>query len=234
MCKISQIITSKYSHDMSSIHQHNPKRSPNGHVLIFGGPHGAGKDTLEVQFTQNTPDASRIVRHITRDPSPTEVNGQDYHFVSPEYFLDMVAKGALIEYAQYIGVMSGTSHAEVNEKLENSRYASLSANFKDGLLLHRKLGAGLLSSVCFFISPVSESDLHDNPDIYLEKVRTRMLNRGRPSDLIEGRVKQAANYRELYIANRQEAIFIDNSDGRLEEAGKHIAKTALSLVAPSR
>lgn len=216
---------------MSSAFRENLEKSPNGHVLIFAGPHGAGKDTLEAQFTATTPDASRIVRHITREPSQGEADGRDYHFVSDERFLDMVAEDAFIEHAQYVGVMSGTSYAEINEKIERSRYASLSANFKDGLLLHHKLGALSVSNVCFFISPVSESDLHDDPAAYLESVRARMAGRARSSDLIEGRVIQAARYRELYLANQERAVFVDNSDGRLTEAGRQIAETALRLAA---
>ncbi len=199
-------------------------------MLIFAGPHGAGKDTLEAQFTRDQPNASRIVRHITRQPSPTEIDGQDYHFVSEEHFLDMVAQDAFIEHARYIGMMSGTSYAEFDDKLERSRYASMSANFKDGLSLHRKLGERSLSSVCFFISPVPEDVLHNDPEAYQESVRARMVNRGRTSDLIEGRLAQAANYRDLYIANEEEAVYIDNSDGRLEEAGRLIAHTALNLT----
>ena len=215
---------------MNKAHRQNLENNPGRHVLIFAGPHGAGKDTLETQFTRNTPDASRIVRHITRKPTPGEIEGRDYHFVSKENFLDMVTRNAFIEHARYVGVMSGTSYGEIDEKLEHSRYASLSANFKDGLSLHHKLGAQSLSSVCFFISPVSESDLHDSPVKYLETVRGRMVSRGRSSDLIEGRVMQAAKYRELYLSNQERAVFIDNSDGRLAEAGKHIAQTALKLA----
>lgn len=216
---------------MNKVRRQNLENSSNGHVLVFAGPHGAGKDTLEAQFTRDTPGASRIVRHITRNPSPIEVDGRDYHFVSEERFLDMVAEDAFVEHAQYVGMMSGTSYAEIDEKLESSRYASLSANFRDGLLLHHRLGAACLSSVCFFISPVSERDLHDNPAVYLERVRARLVNRGRSSDLVEGRVAQAANYRELYLANKEDAVFIDNSDGQLEEAGRRIAQTALRLAA---
>lgn len=215
---------------MIEAYQQNLENTTDGHVLIFAGPHGAGKDTLEARFTRNQPNASRIVRHITRQPAPTEVDGQDYYFVSEEHFLDMAAKNAFIEHERYVGMMSGTSIAELDKKLEASRYASLTANFKDGLSLHRKLGAQGLSSTCFFISPVSKDDLHDNPAAYLESIRARMAHRGRSSDLIEGRLIQASNYRELYIASREEAIFIDNSAGRLEEAGRLIAQTALSLL----
>jgi guanylate kinase len=215
---------------MDEIYPQNAENTPNGHVLIFAGPHGAGKDTLEAQFTQHQPNASRIVRHITREPAPTETDGQDYYFVSEEHFLDMVARDAFVEHARYIGMMSGTSYAEFDDKLERSRYASLSANFKDGLSLHRKLGEQGLSSVCFFISPVSEAVLHDDSAAYLDSVRARMERRGRSSDLIEGRLVQAANYRELYLANQDEAVYVENSDGRLEEAGRRIAQTALSLT----
>src|SRR5580700_8883410 len=157
----------------------NLENTSKEYVVIFGGAHGSGKDTLEARFTRSHPSASRIVRHITRKPAPNEVDGRDYYFVGEEHFLGMIATDAFIEYAQYVGMMSGTSYAELDDKLECSQYASLSANFRDGLLLHRKLGARGLSSVCFFVSPVSHADLYDSPTAYLEGVRARMLHRGR-------------------------------------------------------
>jgi len=210
--------------------QQERKNAHLGHVLLFAGPHGAGKDTLAAQFSESHPGATRIVRHITRPPTPSEIDGQDYHFIDEARFLGMAAHGAFIEYAKYIGVMSGTSHTELTEKLQRSQFANLTSNFEDGLALHRKLGKRGLSSACFFISPVPEAVIRDGPDEYLEALRERLGSRRRPSDLIEGRLAKAAAYRDLYLANEEEAIYIDNSNGRLEEAGRAIAHAAFALT----
>jgi len=205
----------------------NPRR---GHVLLFAGPNGAGKDTIEAQFTDRHADATRIVRHITRPAAPTEVEGEDYHFVTESHFENMIGEDAFIEYAQYIGMRSGTSNAELDRAVRRARFANITANFEDGLTLYRKLGERGLSRVCFFISPVAYDVFNDDPDEYLAALRRRMSNRGRASDLVEARLVKAAQYRDLYLTRQEDVTYINNSDGQLEEAGRTIDHVAEALV----
>jgi guanylate kinase len=210
------------------------RQTSTGHVLIFAGPSGAGKDTLEARFRQHQRNASRIVRHSTRPPAASEVDGQDYHFVDEACFLDMIARDAFIEHARYIGAMSGTSYAELTDRVQQAEFANLTANFEDGLRLRRKLGSLGVSSLCLFISPVSEATMREGPDQYLGALRQRLLSRGRLSDLIEGRLVKAAAYRELYLANSEDAVYIANQDGCLPEATRAIARAAIAHAATTR
>jgi len=203
---------------------------PRGHALIFAGPHGAGKDTLEGRFRQATRSAERVVRHITRPAAPGEINGQDYHFVDTGDFQAMVDCGAFLEHATYPDCMAGTTWQEVSGKLARADFASMATNFEEGLVLHRRLGAVGLSSVCFFISPVARDVMLDEPDRYIAALRTRMTRRGRPDDRIENKLVKAVLYRELYFANEAEAIYIDNSDGRLAQATADITQAALAAL----
>jgi guanylate kinase len=70
-------------------------------VIVFAGPHGAGKDTVEGLFTATQPDAVRHVRYSSRAQAADEVQGQAYNFVSPQEFDDMVERDAFIDYARY-------------------------------------------------------------------------------------------------------------------------------------
>lgn len=205
-----------------------------GHVLLFGGPNGAGKDTLDANFRAGHPNATRVVRHITRAPAAQEVDGEDYHFVPVDQFEAMAKKGEFIEYARYIGSMSGTSYAELSARLRSSEFATLTANFEDSLNLRRKLGRQAVSNLCFFVSPVPEVVMQDDPRAYLEALRERMSRRGRSSDLIDGRLKKAAEYRGLYLKNRQDALYVDNSEGRLQQATRTVARAAISLAQQRR
>lgn len=212
---------------MSELQRNYQENSTQGLALIFAGANGAGKDTLEARFTDSQPRAVRVVRHITRPRATSEVDGRDYHFVDDEQFSRLVNEGAFMEHADYIGCSSGTSTLELETRLRGADYASLTANFEDGLTLHRRLGAHGLASACFFISPVPEDVMRSNPDDYINALRSRMLQRARSSDLIEGRLVRAASYRELYIANEELATYVDNSDGELDRASRHIAVVAL-------
>jgi guanylate kinase len=212
---------------LSELQRNYQENSTQGLALIFAGANGAGKDTLEARFTNSQPRAVRVVRHITRLPAVGEVDGRDYHFVDEEQFSSLINEGAFMEYANYIGSSSGTSTLELETRLRGADYASLTANFEDGLTLHRRLGAHGLASTCFFISPVPEDVMRSSPDDYIDALRSRMLQRARSSDLIEGRLVRAAGYRELYIANEESVIYVDNSDGELDRASRYIAAVAL-------
>lgn len=197
-----------------------------GAALIFSGPHGAGKDTLEGWFRQLRPQTGRIVRHITRPAAPNELEGQDYHFVDGSQFTDMVELGVFIEHSTYPDCMAGTSRAEVTNKLRGAEFASVAANFEEGLTLHRALGATGLTSVCYFISPVSREVMQDEPGVYIAALRARMERRGRPDDRIANKLDKAGSYRELYLKNEQQVTYVDNSDGNMRKAVRYIDEVA--------
>lgn len=71
-----------------------------GEVIIFAGPHGAGKDTLEAACTSSLPDATRHVRYTNRDQAPGEIDGQTYHFVSQEEFDKLIEEDFFFDYVR--------------------------------------------------------------------------------------------------------------------------------------
>lgn len=194
----------------------------NGSVLIFSGPHGAGKDTLEGQFRQLRPGTERIVRHITRPMALTEADGRDYYFIDEPSFTTMVEAGDFVEHSVYPDCMAGTSRREITKKVHRAEFASLAANFEEGLALHGILRATGLTTVCFFISPVPREVMQDEPDTYLEALRLRMERRGRPDDRITNKLAKAASYRLLYLQNESVVAYINNSDGNISQALRDI------------
>jgi guanylate kinase len=57
------------------------------------------------------------ISHTTRARREGERDGVDYHFVTREEFLRLVAKGAFLEHAEYRGNLYGTSYAAIREPL---------------------------------------------------------------------------------------------------------------------
>jgi len=74
--------------------------SMSGTVLLIAGPSGSGKTTLTRALVRRVPFLTRAITVTTRLPRPGEVSGEDYHFVSPEQFVEMNRSGALIECAE--------------------------------------------------------------------------------------------------------------------------------------
>ena len=86
----------------------------NYHLLILSSPSGAGKTTLTRMLLENCPELRFSVSHTTRTPREREVDGRDYHFVDRARFLELVAAGAFLEWAEVHGNLYGTSMAEVD------------------------------------------------------------------------------------------------------------------------
>jgi guanylate kinase len=83
-------------------------------LLILSSPSGAGKTTLTRLLLERCPDLRFSVSHTTRTPRSSEVDGRDYHFVDRARFLELVADGAFLEWAEVHGNLYGTSTAEID------------------------------------------------------------------------------------------------------------------------
>lgn len=57
----------------------------------------------------------------TRQPRPGEVNGVDYHFLTPSEFAARVEKGDFLEYAEVHGNRYGTLKADILDLLEQGK-----------------------------------------------------------------------------------------------------------------
>jgi guanylate kinase len=81
-----------------------------GRVLVLSGPSGVGKSTVVRRLREQVPSLHFSVSATTRAPRPGEVDGLDYHFVSPERFQQFIDAGELLEWAEIHGGLhrSGT------------------------------------------------------------------------------------------------------------------------------
>ena len=82
-------------------------------LLIVSSPSGAGKTTLTRRLLQEFPRFRFSVSHTTRKPRATEVDGQDYHFVSEDEFQKLVATNRFAEWAEVHGNLYGTTVDEI-------------------------------------------------------------------------------------------------------------------------
>lgn len=84
-------------------------------IVTLTGPSCGGKSSLEAELRERGFGAS--VSHTTRPPRDGEVNGQHYHFVTPEVFQTMKDKGELVESAAFGSYDYGTSVKSMQEAL---------------------------------------------------------------------------------------------------------------------
>ncbi len=90
---------------------------------MLSGPSAVGKSTVVRRLREQMPDLHFSVSATTREPRPGEVEGSDYHFVSPERFQQLIDSGELLEWADIHGGLhrSGTPAEPVRHAAEAGR-----------------------------------------------------------------------------------------------------------------
>jgi|SRR5262245_29133742 len=127
-----------------------------GLMLVLSSPSGAGKSTLSRRLLQSDPNIRMSVSVTTRPKRPNEVEGEDYFFVAPEHFEEMVREGALLEHATVFGNRYGTPKAAVDKLLEAGRDVLFDIDWQGAQQLAQKAKDDL---VRVFILPPSRAEL---------------------------------------------------------------------------
>ena len=96
----------------------NERQNKKGKVVIISGPSGVGKSTICKETAKRLEDVCLSVSVSTRPRSESEVDGQDYWFISNEQFQERIDNGLLLEYAEVFGNLYGTPRDKVDEALE--------------------------------------------------------------------------------------------------------------------
>lgn len=149
-----------------------------GLLIVFSGPSGVGKGTVRQEIF-STPDHQfeYSVSMTTRPKRPGEVDGVDYFFRTREEFEDLIKKGQMLEYAEYVGNYYGTPLTYVNETLDKGIDVFLEIEVQGALQVKKKVPDG----VFIFLTP---------PD--LDELKDRLVGRGTDSEeVIHQRIERA-------------------------------------------
>lgn len=92
-----------------------PQRAPL--LVIVSGPSGVGKDAALKRMRELKYPFHFLVTCTTRPQRPDEIDGRDYHFITPEQFAAMDARGEFLEHAVVYGYEYGNSKQEVRDAL---------------------------------------------------------------------------------------------------------------------
>jgi guanylate kinase len=109
-----------------------------GVLVIVSSPSGAGKTTLTRRLLDEFPDLEFSVSYTTRQIRPGEVDGRDYHFVTPETFERMVETGEFAEHAFVHSNRYGTAQAPVESALSAGRDLIFDVDWQGGAALSER------------------------------------------------------------------------------------------------
>jgi len=89
-----------------------------GKVVIVSGPSGVGKSTICKEVLKRLNNVYLSISVTTRPKAETEIDGQDYWYISEQDFQKRIDKGLLLEYAEVFGHLYGTPKDKVAEALK--------------------------------------------------------------------------------------------------------------------
>lgn len=132
-------------------------RGTRGRVLVLSGPSAVGKSTIVRQLREKVPGLHFSVSATTRAPRPGEVDGMDYHFVSPERFQKFIDEGDLLEWADIHGGLqrSGTPAEPVAQAAAAGRPVLIEVDLAGARAVKRALP----EAVTVFLAPPSWDEL---------------------------------------------------------------------------
>jgi len=128
-----------------------------GRLFVIAAPSGTGKTSLVKALMNEVPALAFSVSHTTRARRPNEVEGRDYHFVSPDEFRAMIAAGAFLEYASVFDNYYGTSLATVEAALGRGQDLLLEIDWQGA----RQVRARLPEAIDVFVLPPSRAALEE-------------------------------------------------------------------------
>ncbi|MGK2879213.1 MAG: guanylate kinase [Solirubrobacterales bacterium] len=176
-------------------------------VFVITGPSGVGKGTVIRALRARHPELGLSVSATTRAPREGEVDGEHYHFLTPEEFDRRVSAGDFVEHAAYSGNRYGTLRSELERNAEQG-----------GVVLEielqgaRQVRASMPEARQIFITPPTP-----------ETLRERLVGRGTDSlEAIERRLKVAEE--ELAAQGEFEHVVVnDTVDHAVDELDQIIS-----------
>lgn len=126
-----------------------------GKVVVISGPSGVGKSTICKEVIKRHPEIRLGVSITTRQKSQTEIDGQDYWFVTREEFDSRIENGLLLEHAEVFGNFYGTPKDQVDGAIETGKTIVLEIDVQGA----RQIQALYPEAVMIFILPPTAKEL---------------------------------------------------------------------------
>lgn len=190
--------------------------TPVGRTVVLSGPSAVGKSTVVRCLRERIPDLHFSVSATTRAPRPGEVDGVDYHFVSPARFQQLIDQDELLEWAEIHGGLhrSGT----LAEPVRSATAAGFPVLIEVDLAGARDVKRAMPEALTVFLAPPSWEDLE-----------ARLIGRGTETpDVIQRRLDTA---RVELAAQGDFDVVVVNS--RLESACAELVSLLVGTVPDS-
>ena len=177
------------------------KDKSKGRLVVISAPSGTGKGTVINMILELRPEFIFSVSATTRKPRPGETDGVEYHFLTKDDFLKMIARDELLEYAEYVGEFYGTPVKPIIDAVESGKTIILDIEVQGAKQVMSKMS----KAMTVFIVP---------PD--MKELESRLRGRGTDSEeKLAARLERACQ--ELNEKKHYDHIIINDSVSRAAE-----------------
>jgi guanylate kinase len=186
-------------------------------LFVIAAPSGAGKTSLVRALMERVPALAFSVSFTTRPPRPNEVDGRDYHFVTPVEFERKARAGEFLEHARVFDNRYGTGLAEVEAALESGQDLILEIDWQGA----RQVREQLPEAEDIFILPPSTAALEerlrarrsDSPEVIARRLGDSVVEMSHWKEfryvVVNDRFEQALEDMVAIVAGRGETLVAD-------------------------
>jgi guanylate kinase len=128
-----------------------------GRLYVIAAPSGAGKTSLVKALMEREPRLRFSVSYTTRKTRPNEIDGRDYHFITPARFQEMIERGEFLEHAQVFDNFYGTGIEAVRGALSAGGLVLLEIDWQGA----RQVRERLPEARTIFILPPTRQTLEE-------------------------------------------------------------------------
>ncbi|MDX2432926.1 MAG: guanylate kinase [Bacteroides sp.] len=130
-----------------------------GKLFIFCAPSGSGKSTIVQHLMKLNPNLAFSISATSREARQGELNGREYHFISPKVFREKIENQEFIEWEEvYPDQYYGTLKSEVDRIWSEGNHALFDIDVVGGLKLKKTYGEKALA---IFVMPPSVAILEE-------------------------------------------------------------------------
>ncbi len=182
-----------------------------GKLFVFSAPSGSGKTTIVHHLlNQEELNLDFSISATSRPQRGKEIDGKDYHFISPQQFEVFIKNDDFVEWEEvYQDNFYGTLKSEIERIWQQGKHVIFDIDVVGGLRIKKKFPNKTLA---IFVQPPS-----------IEEMEKRLRNRNTDTEeKIQERVTKAE--RELKFAKDFDVVLInDNLETAKKEAFKLVS-----------
>ena len=124
-------------------------------LIVLSGPSGVGKDTILSRLRETDHSLTFVTTLTTRLIRPGELDGVDYHFVSPDEYQTLLKGNRLLESANVYGNWYGVPRSGVEEALARGDDVIVKVDIQGAASIRELMPHG----VFIFLAPPSLEEL---------------------------------------------------------------------------